>query len=98
MLLPALRKEQKQAPERFRRCLVQQPTLLLETHEAHGNRPKWVLHPERVSEQGLEGLLKGKNILIPGKVNWFLVKLMKLCPTGLKMRLLERLFRVYNKH
>lgn len=98
----ALREEQKHGPLTVS-VVCPGPVITnpdaLKRMEAHGNRAKWVLcSPEEVAEQGLEGLLKGKNILIPGKVNWFLVKLMKLCPTGLKMRLLERLFRVYSKH
>lgn len=71
----------------------------LKRMEAHGNRAKWVLcSPEEVADLGLKGLLKGKAVIIPGKINWILVKLMKICPTGLKMRLLERLFRVYSAH
>ncbi|EPR68156.1 SDR family NAD(P)-dependent oxidoreductase [Cyclobacterium qasimii] len=71
----------------------------LERMKAHGSRAKLVvLMPDEVAEIGLKCLLKGKTIIIPGKINWVLVKLSRLFPTATKMRLLERLFRVYNTH
>jgi len=74
-------------------------TEALKRMEAHGSRAKLVvLSPEEVAEIGLNGLLKGQTVIIPGKFNWFLVKMMRLCPTAIKMRLLERLFRVYSDH
>ncbi|WP_339926447.1 SDR family NAD(P)-dependent oxidoreductase [uncultured Cyclobacterium sp.] len=69
----------------------------LERMKAHGNRANLVVFmPDEVAEIGLKGLLKGKTIIIPGKINWVLVKLSRLFPTAIKMRLLERLFRVYS--
>ena len=66
---------------------------------AHGKRAKLVvLMPDEVASISLKGLFKGKTVIIPGKFNWFLVKLMRLFPTAIKMRLLERLFRVYSDH
>lgn len=47
---------------------------------------------------GVEGLLRGKGVIVPGKLSWSIVKLMKLFPTQLKMKILERLFRVYRDH
>lgn len=71
----------------------------LQRMKAHGSRAKLVvLMPDEVAEIGLKGLLKGKTIIIPGKINWVLVKLSRLFPTTTKMRLLERLFRVYSTH
>lgn len=71
----------------------------LQRMEAHGNRAKLVvLMPDEVAEIGLNGLLKGKTIIIPGKINWLLVKISRIFPTAVKMRLLERLFRVYSTH
>jgi len=49
-----------------------------------------------VAKIGLKGLMSSKTIIIPGKVNWILVKLSRLFPTAIKLRLLERLFRVYS--
>ncbi|NHE58834.1 SDR family NAD(P)-dependent oxidoreductase [Cyclobacterium plantarum] len=98
----ALREEQRKGPVKIT-VVCPGPVMTnaeaLKRMEAHGNRAKWLLSsPEEVAELGLNGLLKGKAVVIPGKINWILVKLMKVCPTGLKMRLLERLFRVYSKH
>ena len=71
----------------------------LKRMNAHGNRARLVmLMPEIVAKIGIDNLLKGKGVIIPGKINWSIVKLMKLFPTRLKMRILERLFRVYSKH
>ncbi|CAN5591914.1 hypothetical protein BH23BAC1_BH23BAC1_48740 [soil metagenome] len=71
----------------------------LKRMNAHGNRAKMVmLMPEMVARIGVENLLKGNGIIVPGKINWTIRKLMKLCPTGLKMKILERVFRVYRDH
>ncbi|GAB3004231.1 SDR family oxidoreductase [uncultured Cyclobacterium sp.] len=67
--------------------------------EAHGSRAKLVvLMPDEVAKIALEGLENGKTIIIPGKINWLLVKISRIFPTAQKMRLLERLFRVYSTH
>ncbi|WP_162339662.1 SDR family NAD(P)-dependent oxidoreductase [Cyclobacterium salsum] len=67
--------------------------------DAHGNRAKWIMaSSEQVAKSGLEGLLQGKAVIVPGRVNQVLVRMMKLMPTSLKMNLLERLFRVYSTH
>lgn len=71
---------------------------VLQRIEAHGKRAKFVvLMPDEVAEISLKGLLNGKTIIIPGKFNWFLVKLSRLFPTAIKLGLLERLFRVYSR-
>lgn len=71
----------------------------LKRMNAHGDRAKLVmLMPEAVARIGMENLLKGKGVVVPGKINWSIVKLMKLLPTRLKMKILERLFRVYREH
>jgi short-subunit dehydrogenase len=71
----------------------------LKRMSAHGNRSKMVmLMPEEVAFIGLKNLLKGRGVIIPGKVNWVVAKIMKLFPTTLKMKLLERVFRVYKDH
>ena len=71
----------------------------LKRMSAHGNRAKMVmLMPEEVAKIGIENLLKGRSVIVPGKINWTIVKMMKLCPTSLKMKLLERVFRVYKDH
>ena len=71
----------------------------LKRMSAHGNRAKMVmLMPEEVAKIGLRNLLKGRGVIVPGRINWGIVKLMKLFPTSLKMKLLERVFRVYRDH
>jgi uncharacterized protein len=71
----------------------------LKRMSAHGKRAKWVmLMPEAVARIGIENMLRGRGVIVPGKINWTIVKLMKLFPTPLKMKILERLFRVYSEH
>jgi len=71
----------------------------LKRMNAHGSRAKLImLMPAVVARIGIEGLMKRKGVIIPGKTNWSIVKLMKLIPTPLKMKTLERLFRVYRAH
>ncbi len=66
---------------------------------AHGKRAKMVmLMPEAVAKTAITYLLKGSAVIVPGKINRTIVKCMKFFPTGLKMKLLERVFRVYRDH
>lgn len=71
----------------------------LKRMSSHGKRGKWImLMPAVVAKIGIENLLKGKGVIVPGKFSWTIVKLMKLFPTSLKMKMLERIFRVYKDH
>ena len=71
----------------------------LKRMNSHGKRAKLVmLMPDTVAKIGVEGMLRGKGVIVPGKINWSIVKLMKLFPTRIKMKILERLFRVYRDH
>lgn len=66
---------------------------------AHGKRAKWVISsPAQVAKMGVNGVLKGKAVIVPGSINQVLVRMMKVVPTFLKMKMLERLFRVYSEH
>ncbi|WP_375582368.1 hypothetical protein [Cyclobacterium xiamenense] len=66
---------------------------------AHGRRARWVMcSPGEVANLALKGLFSRKAVVVPGRVNQVLVRLMKLVPTFLKMQLLECLFRVYRNH
>ena len=66
---------------------------------SHGKRAKLImLMPEEVAKIGIKNLLQGQGVIVPGKVSWTIVKLMKFCPTSLKMKMLERVFRVYRDH
>lgn len=63
---------------------------------AHGGRSKLLMmHPEPVARIAMDGLLNGKRVIVPGFLNAVFFKLGSLLPTNVKMRLLERLFRVY---
>ena len=71
----------------------------LKRMNSHGKRAKLVmLMPDTVARVGVEGMIRRKGVIVPGKINWSIVKLMKLFPTGIKMKILERLFRVYRDH
>lgn len=64
--------------------------------KAQGGRSQaLLLMPEQVAKYAIPRMLKGQRVLIPGKLPWVIVKLLKLFPTGLKMSILERIFRVY---
>ena len=71
----------------------------LKRMNAHGKRAKMVmLMPADVARIAIEKLLKGTGVIVPGKINWTIVKIMKLFPTNFKMKILERVFRVYRDH
>jgi short-subunit dehydrogenase len=71
----------------------------LKRMNSHGKRAKLVmLMPDAVAKIGVEGMMRRKGVIVPGKINWSIVKLMKLVPTQIKMKILERLFRVYRDH
>lgn len=64
--------------------------------KAQGGRSKaLLLMPDQVAQFAIPRLLKGQRVLIPGALPWTIVKVLKFFPTGLKMSILERIFRVY---
>ena len=68
--------------------------------QAHGNKGKlfkrlMITYPEIVAKRAIQGMLAGRQVIIPNKAPWAIVKFMKLMPTSLKMRILEKIFRVY---
>lgn len=72
----------------------------LERIQAHGNKGKFInklmiTYPDVVARKAIKGMLKGRQVIIPNVTPWAIVKFMKLMPTTLKMRILERIFRVY---
>ncbi|SEI87312.1 hypothetical protein SAMN05192553_101638 [Cyclobacterium xiamenense] len=98
----ALREEQQPGPVSVTVVcpgpVLTNPEALMRAN-AHGKRARWVMcSPEEVADLALKGLFRGKAVVVPGRVNQALVRLMKLVPTSLKMWLLERLFRVYRNH
>lgn len=63
---------------------------------AHGAKAKLLLFlPDRVAKIAVKNMLNGMLIIYPGKVNWWITKIAKFIPTRIKMRLMERVFRVY---
>ena len=63
---------------------------------AHGKRSKLLMmYPDQVARIAVNAMLQGKQVIVPGKLNAVFFKLGSLLPVGLKMNLLERLFRVY---
>ncbi len=68
--------------------------------QAHKNKGKFlsnlmVAYPKPVAQQTIKAMLRGRSVVIPRTLPWSIVKLMKFMPTGVKMSLLERIFRVY---
>jgi hypothetical protein len=55
-------------------------------------RPLW-LHADRVAEAGLQGLERGRRVVIPGRIIRAGSPLMRLAPRSLELRLVERIFR-----
>lgn len=63
---------------------------------AHGRRSKvLMMYPADVARIAVNGMLKGHRIIVPGTLNAVFFKLGAWLPVGLKMNILERLFRVY---
>jgi short-subunit dehydrogenase len=63
---------------------------------AHGRRSKiLMMYPEQVARIALNGMLNGKQVIVPGFLNAAFFKLGSILPVGIKMNILERLFRVY---
>lgn len=67
--------------------------------KAHGWKGRLVvLMPGEVAAYSLSRLLRRKRVIVPGVVNRIYIGLLHWFPLGLKMQLLERLFRVYRSH
>lgn len=63
---------------------------------AHGRRSKLLMmYPDQVARIAINAMLRGRQVIVPGKLNSVFFKLGSILPVGLKMSLLERLFRVY---
>ncbi|MFC2125536.1 SDR family NAD(P)-dependent oxidoreductase [Bacteroidota bacterium] len=54
--------------------------------------------PDFVAKKAISDMFKGKLVSIPGIVPYAIVKIMKLFPTKLKMKTLEKVFRAYKDH
>ncbi len=70
---------------------------VLERVNSQGGKAKMLLlKPDQVARIAVRNMLKGKPVINPGKMNWFLTQLSHFMPIGLKMKLLERIFKVYS--
>ncbi len=56
-----------------------------------------VMFPKDVAKEAIPGLLRRKQVIIPGMLNKTLVKVGKLFPTSMRMPILEKIFRSYSK-
>ena len=63
---------------------------------AHGSRSKiLMMYPDEVARIAVRAMLQGKQVIVPGILNAIFFKLGSILPLGMKMSILERLFRVY---
>lgn len=63
---------------------------------AHGKRSRLLMmYPEQVARIAIQGMLKGRQVIVPGFMNSVFFKLGSILPVGMKMNILEKLFRVY---
>ena len=63
---------------------------------AHGSRSKLLMmYPDEVARIAVRAMLAGRQVIVPGRLNAVFFKLGSLLPLGIKMNILERLFRVY---
>lgn len=64
--------------------------------QSQGRKARFIVSmPEQVAQEGIAGLLAGKQVIVPGAVPALIVNIAHWIPTPLKMRILERLFRPY---
>lgn len=63
---------------------------------AHGRRSKLLMmYPEEVARIAVRSMLRGRQVIVPGLLNSIFFKLGSFLPVEMKMKILERLFRVY---
>lgn len=68
----------------------------LRRYYAQGWKARLIINmPERIARIAIPAMLKGRTIIIPGFMPWLLTKILNFVPELLKMRILERIFRVY---
>lgn len=62
--------------------------------EAHGKKAQWTsISPEKVARKAVTGCLSKRFLIIPGKINWFLLFLSRLIPRVLEQRILYNEFK-----
>jgi len=68
----------------------------LQRIKAHGKKSKiMVLMAKQVARIAIKQMFKNKGIILPGTANLILAKFGRMLPILLRMRLLEKMFRVY---
>ncbi len=68
----------------------------LERLKSQGRKAKLLLYmPDEVARIAVKNMLKGMLIINPGIMNWWITKIAKFIPTRIKMRILEKIFKVY---
>ena len=68
----------------------------LDRINAHGRRSKLLMmYPDQVARIAMRAMLRGRQVIVPGILNAIFFKLGSFLPVGMKMNILERLFRVY---
>jgi uncharacterized protein len=64
--------------------------------KAQGGRAKLLLQmPDNVARIAIPRMLRGQRVIVPGALPKLLVSIAKVFPLGLKMAILEKVFRVY---
>ena len=64
--------------------------------ESQGKKARlMMLYPDQVASLAVKHMLKGKLVINPGKMNWWITKTHRLIPTRVKMYILEKIFRAY---
>ena len=70
----------------------------LRRYYAQGWKAKLIIKmPEEIARVAIPAMLRGKTIIIPGFLPWLFTKILNFIPELLKMRILERIFRVYKE-
>lgn len=71
---------------------------VLKRVKSQGGKAKMLLlKPDQVARIAIKNMLRGKPIINPGKMNWLLTQVSHFLPIGLKMKLLEQIFKIYSK-
>lgn len=64
--------------------------------QAQGWKARLLLKlPEEVAPEAISGMLKGKDVIVPGRLTKVLVGISYIIPRSLRLKLLEKLFRKY---
>lgn len=66
--------------------------------EAQGARSRLLLKmPADIAPMAVDGMLRGKGVIVPGRLTRLVFNLGRIFPTASKMRILEKVFRSYRQ-